>query len=100
MYKRLVKYEGGAVYEPAEGGYYVPVLGVSEVSSRKYKWKHALRVFRQEVRDMTEAYGEPDYMTKTSAHWTTGIYVGDEIELHIESESVVGSHEVHYSGYC
>ncbi len=98
MKYRIVHYEGGAVFEPAEGGYYVPVLGVSEVSKCQYKIKHALRAFRQEVRDMTEAFGEPDYVTKTSAHWTTGIYVGDTLELHIES--VVGSHEVRYTGYC
>lgn len=94
----IVKYEGGAVYEPAEGGYYVPVLGVCEVSRCKYKWRHALRAFRREVQSMSEYYGEPDCLTKTSAHWTTGNYVGDDIELHIES--VVGSHEVVYHGYC
>jgi hypothetical protein len=97
-YLHLVKYDGGAVYEPAEGGYYVPTMSVSAVSECKYGRKHALRAFRQEVEAMKEEYGEPDSLTKTSAHWTIGRYIGEEIEMHIESR--IGSHEVSYKGYC
>lgn len=96
----IVKYEGSAVYEPAEGGYYVPVLFVDAVSTEKYKMPHAQREFRKVVAEISDRYGKPTYLTKTSARWSTGDYVGDEIAVHIESESAVGRHEVHYYGYC
>lgn len=96
----LVQYYGGAVYEPAEGGYYVPILEESGVSTCKYGYKHALRAFKQAVEDMTKMYGEPDVLTKKYAHWTTGRYIGDDVELHVENEHRVGCHEVKYYGYC
>lgn len=96
----LVQYYGSAIYEPAEGGYYVPILNVAEVSTCKYGYKHALRAFRQAVEDLTEVFGEPDYVSKRYAHWTTGKYVGNEVELYIENEHKVGCHEEKYYGYC
>lgn len=96
----IVKYAGGAVYEPAEGGYYVPVLFVDAISTEKYKMPHAQREFRKIVAEISDRYGKPTYLTKTSATWTTGNYVGDEIAVYIESESAVGRHAVHYYGYC
>lgn len=93
----LVQYEGSSVYEPAEGGYYIPILEESAVSTCKYGYKHALRAFKQAVEDMTEIYGKPDVLTKKYAHWTT---CDGDVELHIENERRVGCHEVKYYGYC
>ena len=100
MKHHIVKYVGSAVYEPAEGGYYVPVLFVDAVSTEKYKMPHAQREFRKVVAEISDRYRKPTYLTKTSATWKIGNYVGDEIAVYIESESAVGRHAVHYYGYC
>ena len=61
--------------------------------------KHALREFRKIVKYTSEDYGDPVYLTRTCARWRTGPYIGDEIELRIESESCIGIHSVQYHGY-
>ena len=94
----IVKYDGGRVWEPAEGGYYVPITYVSGESKEKYKWKHAQREFRKAIRNYTEYYGEPEFVTTYRAYWRTGKYIGDEVELRLET--VVGRHEEKYYGYC
>ena len=98
MLWHIVEYNGGRVWEPAEGGYYVPILYVNWASKDKYKWKHAQRVFKQMIRDCAEEYGEPDFATTYRAYWRTGKYIGDEMELRLET--VVGRHEEKYYGYC
>ncbi len=42
-YFYITEYQGGAEYEPAEGGYYVPVTEVSGISVKRYKEKHERR---------------------------------------------------------
>lgn len=96
----IVEYEGDAVYEPAEGGYYVPILEVSRVSEKQYGYKHALRAFRKEAEAITAYYGEPVHQDKTYARWVTGNYVGDEIILYIENADKIGEHTERYYGYC
>lgn len=94
----IAEYQGGAVYEPAEGGYYVPVSECSAVTVKAYKEKHARRVFLQTVKEYSEYYGEPACLTRYYARWNTGNYVGDEFEVRITTTPE--KHEVHYYGYC
>lgn len=98
MFWRVVEYSGGRVWEPAEGGYYVPVLYVSDESKEKYKWKHAQREFRKAIRDYSELYGEPCFVSRYCAYWAMGKCIGDDFQLRLET--VVGKHEVGYYGYC
>lgn len=96
----LVQYEGSSVYEPAEGGYYVPILEMSRVSTSRYGYKHALKAFKLAVEDMTYSYGNPDVLTKKHARWNTKTFCGYDVELYIEDENKLGCHEVLYYGYC
>ena len=100
MKVRLTWYRGDAVWEPAEGGHFVPVSLFECESKKAYKMKHALREFRKIVKYTSEDYGDPVYLTRFCARWRTGPYIGDEIELRIESEQSVGRHEERYHGYC
>ena len=94
----IAEYRGGAVYEPAEGGYYVPVLDCDAVSVKKYSEKHARRAFKKAVAEWSEIYGEPDYCGRYYAEWTTGKYVGDSFEVRMTTNPSI--HEVEYHGYC
>lgn len=94
----IVEYQGGAEYEPAEGGYYVPVTEVSGISVKSYKLKHALRELKKGIKEYSEYFGEPNCVTKYYAHWSTGKYIGDDFELRITTEPAM--HEKVYTGYC
>ena len=91
-------YEGNAVYEPAEGGYYVPETRFSDTTATSMSFRHARRFFRQMVKEMTEAYGEPCSYSGFRATFRTGRYIGDYIVVRMES--IVGLHEAIYQGYC
>lgn len=94
----IAHYDGSATYEPAEGGYYVPELLLSHVSDKSYKRKHARREFLRTVAELTEEFGEPDYIGKNHVHWTTGKYIGDEYAVRMTSLPV--RYEDKYTGYC
>lgn len=92
----LSVYEGDAVYEPAEGGYYVEQL--HHTGERKLSFKHAKRELRRWMRVMLEDGHELLGYSSTHATFRTGAYVGDRTEFHIES--TLGKHESLYHGYC
>lgn len=91
-------YEGGAVYEPAEGGYYVPVLALDSVSNEQYSEKHARRILRDYIAELTEIHGKPIRCSRYRATFSTGDYIGNEIEIRITAAPE--EHEQHYYGYC
>lgn len=97
-YYYVVEYMGGAEYEPAEGGYYVPVTEVCGISSKCYKEKHAMRELKKATAEYTDYYGEPAYVGKYRVAWRTGKYIGDTFEVRITSEPAL--HEETYKGYC
>lgn len=97
-YFYIVEYQGDAEYEPAEGGYYVPVTEVSTVSTKRYKEKHARRELKKAIKEASEYYGEPTYVGKYVAIWSTGKYVGDTFEIRMTGCPAL--HEQHYYGYC
>ena len=91
-------YEGGAVYEPAEGGYYVPVLELDNVSREQYSEKHARRILRDYIAELTKIHGEPISRSRYRATFSTGDYIGEEMEIRITAAPE--EHERHYYGYC
>ena len=93
----IAEYEGGAEYEPAEGGYYVPVKTLCSTSIA-YGLKHIKREFKKYVKELKDYYGEPDFESKNRVHWTTGKYIGEEYEVRITS--VPEKYEELYYGYC
>ncbi len=94
----VVEYMGGAEYEPAEGGYYVPVTEVCYISEKRYKEKHAIRELKKAIVEYAEYYGEPAYVGKYNVIWRTGKYIGDTFEIRITDYPE--KHEVKYYGYC
>lgn len=91
-------YEGGAVYEPAEGGYYIPVLELDSVSREKYSEKHARRILCDYIAELTEIHGEPIRRSRYRATFRTGDYIGEEMEIRITAAPE--QHEKIYHGYC
>lgn len=91
-------YEGGAVYEPAEGGYYVPVLELDSVSNEQYSEKHARRIFRDYIAELTAIHGEPIRRSRYRATFRTGDYIGEKMEIRITAAPE--EHERRYYGYC
>lgn len=102
-YYYLVTYVGEAIYEPAEGGYYVKRMVMDDRSYERYAADEIVQAFHEAVEDFTNShYGKPDIVKVREgyAHWMTGRHVGDDFELYIESEEAVGCHETEYHGYC
>lgn len=97
-YYHVVEYMGGAVYEPAEGGYYVPVTEICYISDKRYKEKHAIRELKKAMADYVEYYGEPSFVGKYHVVWRTGKYIGDTFEVRITD--CPSMHEEVYTGYC
>lgn len=87
-YVYLCTYEKDSVYEPAEGGYYVPIR--RHVGTVRLGLKHAPRMMRQ-LKEFHEQYGE------LTGHSAYSVYT-DDYEYHIER--VAGSKEHLYHGYC
>ena len=94
----IATYEGGAQYEPAEGGYYVPVLELDTVSRDQYSEKHARRILAAMIDNYTEIYGEPVRRSRYRATFCTGHYIGDEMQIRITAAPK--QHEKLYHGYC
>ena len=94
----IVEYMGDAVYEPAEGGYYVPVIEVSGISVKRYKEKHARRELKKAIKEISEYYGEPSYIGRYNVIWSTGKYIGDTFEIRMTG--CPEKHEQKYYGYC
>ena len=91
-------YESDSVYEPAEGGYYVPELLLYRTSV-PMKWKHARRYFRKLVEKYAQSYGAPVYMSASNhVLFHTGSGYNDTVEIRIERRA--GEHEERYGGYC
>lgn len=94
-YVALAEYDGGAVYEPAEGGYYVEVSRLANVYPLCYK--HA----RRKLRQIAAEYKRDGYEV---AEYSDGIvirfsaYVGDFVKFKITRTPE--KHEQHYHGYC
>lgn len=94
-YTYIGVYYGDAVYEPAEGGYYVEITRLN--SAIKLSYKHArrkLRHFAEEWR--ADGYEVSEYNDGIVVH--TGPYIGDVIKFLITRKPE--SREEHYHGYC
>ena len=87
------KYEGGAEYEPAEGGYYYCTLALSDSESFGSKEEARQRI-AELAKEAANEYGE-DAVSLGSTNDYLGIkfskYVGDCEEYHVEAKK--GVHE-------
>lgn len=81
-------YAKDSVYEPAEGGYYVPILRC--ISSTKMGFRHAKRLLRR-LREEVQKYND------LLGYSNTSLYC-EYYEYHIEKTP--GAHEHFYHGYC
>ena len=95
-YVYVCEYEGNAIYEPAEGGYYVEVSQL--VRAERMSFHHAKRRLRQFAGYYLDDGFYEGYCGTTEARIRTGCHVGDFIEYRITRNPE--AHEIHYHGYC
>lgn len=101
MSKNVSIYYKSAVYECAEGGYYVEEVTLGK-SKRFPSQSEAKRVFEQEVRDsieQAELEGMQWYKFGNFADFYTG-YVGEGFIIALETDRQVGERSKVYEGYC
>lgn len=88
-------YQEFPVYEPAEGGYYVPE-NVLQFHYRYGSLKRARKEFKRILEESKECYQPFDIINKNSAY-STSDYIGRGSSLHIETK--LGVHQYFYEGY-
>lgn len=95
-YVYLSLYYGDAVYEPAEGGYYVPIRRLSKAVRMSYH--HARRLIRQ-YRAAMEREGCLTGYDNHTVYFNTSHWSGQPSDMYV-IEGEPGSHEELYHGYC
>jgi len=103
-------YEHGAVYEPAEGGYYVDVADLSSAKgfqTIEEAQKYAEEVAQEYIGSTGDAWGSDlgdireggSSVKGATDYHLEGKYIGDGVDICVEDPKSLGKKEYHYHGY-